>query len=170
MPDPPCTIGWSFQTSAPNSWGIQTRNVNESLPGRHKDVNKLNVAFHLNFWRFLDVGGDWHSRITLLITNTWRGVNKRHLRHIFFDDGHVFINENMAEKTRAILVDLLSSEDSDTLEDPGVVVIRVTPPLIPVGAIAANRNHIPKYEPVYDVVRIVPHDLEYGSAPFDFYV
>ena len=122
---------------------------------------------------FLDGGGNWHSRITLFITNTWQGVNKRHLRHIFFDDGRVF--SNMAEKTRAVLVDLLSSENSDTLEDPEVVVIRVTPPLIPsvyhaVGAITADRNHVPKYEPAYDVVRMVPHDLEYGKAPFDAYI
>lgn len=70
----------------------------------------------------------------------------------------------MAKKTHAILVDLLSSKDSDTSEDPGVVVIRVTPPLIPsvyqaVGAITTDRNHVPKYEPAYDVVRIIPHGM-----------
>ena len=103
--------------------------TSQNSAGCHKNINKPNVAFCSNFWRFLDGDGGWHSKVTMFTKDMWQAVNKHQLRQIFIDDGRAVIN--MAEKTHAILVNLLSSEDSDTLEDPGVVVIRVTPPLIP---------------------------------------
>ena len=54
-------------------------------------------------------------------------------------------------------------------------MIRVTPLLIPsvyqaVGPVAEDRDHVPKYIPTYDVVKIVPHNLDHERAPFDTYV
>jgi hypothetical protein len=52
---------------------VQLELLAVSFPGRHKNINKPNVAFCSNFRRFLDGDGGWHSKVTMFTTHVAGG-------------------------------------------------------------------------------------------------
>ena len=127
--DLPCTTGRVFQTLGPKPWGAQNRSVSESLPGCRERGEKPYLAIYSNFRRILDSNGNWHGVLMMCATNTWWEVNKGQSRKILIHDGRV--NVRMAEKTYPLIVDLLSSEDSDTGSRCGTGHTTIDPERVP---------------------------------------